>query len=266
MPRAKKSHLPDGRLEPRSHLSPARWRERTLKQLRARLERDGYPRLEMSGLVAVTGFVGLAMSWVLLHLAGLESMGLRWGLATVVAYLVFLGLLRAWIEMRRDGTHDSHFDLPDFGGGSGGGGGSAGEAFVGGGGRFGGGGASASFESGAAVESDAAVDALGGAADGEGCLVLPVLLVLGAVLVGAAWLVLSAPTLLAELLLDALLAAGLYRRLRHAPPAHWLETAVRRTAAPFALTLVLVAGGGFALEQYAPGAATLSQALAAPRN
>ena len=72
---------------------------------------------------------------------------------------------------------------------------------------------------------------------------------------------LSAPTLFAEVLLDVLLAAGLYRRLRRMPDRHWLGTAVRHTIWPFALTALFVAAAGFALQHQVPAATTLSEAM-----
>jgi hypothetical protein len=57
------------------------------------------------------------------------------------------------------------------------------------------------------------------------------------------------------------LGAGLSRRLKHAPPAHWLETAVRRTAWPFLATGLLVVGTGFVLQGLVPQADTLSAAI-----
>jgi hypothetical protein len=44
--------------------------------------------------------------------------------------------------------------------------------------------------------------------------------------VAAFWIVWVAPALFAELVLDAALAAGLYRRVRGVRGDHWLRTAV----------------------------------------
>lgn len=241
--------------------SPKRWRERELRRLRARLERDAFPRLEMFLLVGLTGAVGLLASWGL-RVMGLAHMGWRYLLALGFAYVVFLSLLRIWMRVRPS----EHLDLPHIDGApanlSSSGGGSGG--FEGGGGEFGGGGASGSFDSLPDLDaSDSVGDGLGSAAlDGEGCFI-PVLLValIGAIVFAALTVIWSAPALFAELLLDGVLAAGLYRRLKHAPPAHWLETALRRTAWPFLATAVLVVGTGFILQNLAPQADTLSAAI-----
>lgn len=240
-------------------LTPRRWRERELRRLRARLEREAFPRLEMFLLVGFTGMVGLVASWGL-RLWGVAHMGVRYLLAMALAYAVFLSLLRIWMQVRPS----QHLDLPNIDLPSGGGGGGGAGSFEGSGGGFGGGGASGSWdaaESGSA--SDGLVDGIGEAAlDPEGCFI-PALLIalLGAIVVAAFTVVWSAPTLFAELLLDGVLAAGLYRRLKHAPPAHWLETALRRTAWPFLATAALVVGTGFVLQALAPQADTLSAAI-----
>jgi uncharacterized membrane protein YgcG len=251
--------------------TPERWRAREVRKLRQRLEREGFPRLEMFLLVGVTGAVGLIASWGLRQL-GLASMGWRYLLALALAYVVFLALLRGWLRMRPNDRLDvpqvdGDFlgDVPGDGGGLGGGG------FSGGGGHFGGGGASGSFGAPFDDVAEGVADGAGSlgvdaALDADGCA-LPLLVVAALVAIGVAALtvVWSAPTLFAELMLDGLLAAGLYRRLKHAPPAQWLETALRRTAWPFVATCLLVVGGGFVLQALAPGADTLGEALAALR-
>jgi len=242
--------------------TPERWRARQVRKLRARLEREGFPRLEMCLLVAVTGATGLLASWGL-RLAGLSHMGLRYLLALGVAYAVFLALLRLWMDLRPSRTIDApNLDFPSVGGHD------AGHA-IGAGGEFGGGGASGAFDVPATDATDAAgglVDGVGGALDADGCAI-PVLLlaVLAAVVVAALTVVWSAPALFAELMLDGLLAAGLYRRLKQAAPSHWLDTALRRTAWPFVATCLLVAGTGFVLQALVPRADTLGTAIEALR-
>jgi hypothetical protein len=69
-----------------------------------------------------------------------------------------------------------------------------------------------------------------------------------------------APALFAELLFDGVLSVVLYRHLR-GDPQHWLQTAVKRTALPFALTALFLALVGAGLSAYAPGARTLGDAI-----
>ena len=260
MSRQEKRNLDERRVNPpRVPLPPALWRQREIRRLRARLMRDGFPRIEMMLLVALTGGVGLLASWGL-RLAGLHAMGPRYALALLLAYAVFLALLRIWLRLRPSdhvdvGNVDGSWS-PSSGGDPG--------TFSGGGGEFGGGGASGSFDVDADVDADALPD-VGNVLDagdaGEGCLIVVPLASLAVIVLSALTVVWSAPTLFAEVLLDTLLAAGLYRRLKHAPAQDWLVTALRRTAGPFAIAAVLVVGGGFLLQHLAPGADTLGAAL-----
>ncbi|MEX0806378.1 MAG: hypothetical protein WD688_24125 [Candidatus Binatia bacterium] len=94
---------------------------------------------------------------------------------------------------------------------------------------------------------------------------LAVVLLAIAALVGAAlatlWIVWAAPALLAELLLDAALATGLYRRLRDVRGDHWLRTAIRRTGWPFVAVAILFALAGAAMQFYTPGAKSIGQVI-----
>lgn len=236
-------------------------RQAAIQRLRGKLEHEGYPRLQMMLLVGITGAVGFMASYGLLR-AGLDQMPVRYVAACAIAYLAFLGLLWLWIRSRVD----DYADVPDgtgidFGQGSGG----NGVSWSGGGGQSGGGGASASFDAPttSSLSADNAIgDAFGSVADADE-LAIP-LLVIGLVLVlllSSLFVVYSAPILFAELLLDGVLAAGLYRRLRKIDTRHWLETAVRRTVWPFVLTATMLAGIGFGMGFYAPGADSIGDVL-----
>ena len=81
-------------------------RRQAVEALRARLQRANWPRLQMSAITALTGASGFLASWLLLQL-GVHRMALRYGLAVLAAYGVFLLLLRGWIHfhqrsLRRD--------------------------------------------------------------------------------------------------------------------------------------------------------------------
>lgn len=76
------------------------------------------------------------------------------------------------------------------------------------------------------------------------------------------YVVYIAPTLFAELLLDAGLSAALYRRLRHAEPdGRWLRTALRRTVWPCVATALLLAAVGAGLAAAVPGARSIGEVL-----
>lgn len=230
--------------------------------LRAQLERGSWPRVQMILLVLLTAGAGFLASFLLLAM-GLDAMGVRYLLACLAAYACFLCLLGAWIRWQRgERDVDPGVDLPDPGGDAPTPGGGWGP----GGGASGGGGASARFDAPASSLSSApAADAGGIDLDlGDGDAAIPVLLallVLG-VLLSSLFVVWTAPALFAELLLDGVLAAGLYRRLHGIDTRHWLETALRKTAWPFVLTAAALTAAGFWLQSLAPQAASIGDVLA----
>lgn len=248
-------------------------RLREVQKIRGALERDGFPRLQMSLLVLLTGAVGFVASFALLHGAGLTTMWIRYLLSFGIGYLTFLALLWLWLRTRVEDYVEQVPDLVDemaspLDSGSSAGG----DLFSGGGGQFDGGGASGFFESpvrgatiadtGAASDSGVVGDALGAAAEAEEFAIPLVLVVLvGALLLSSAFMIYSAPILFAELLVDGALSAGLYQGLRRIQTRHWLETALRRTAWPFVLTAAIVSASGWGMGHYAPQAHSIGEVL-----
>lgn len=233
----------------------------------------------MSVIVVLTAGSGFLASFALLHL-GLPGMGGRYLAAVGAAYLVFLALLWVWLRFRNE-----DFDIPDPGvdiptpstdSAS-----SCADRLDAGGGQFGGGGASGAFSGEttnlelepSSVLSEAGASVVRHAGDivdaDEAAIPLALVIgivVLAAVAVGSAfWIVIDAPLLFAELLLDGVLAGGLYRRLRKLDHRHWLEGALRRTAVPFLITAVTAGAVGWGLQQYAPDANTLGAVIAKAR-
>ena len=231
-------------------------RPRLVQRLQQHLERDGWPRLQMALLVALTGAAGLLASFVLLQ-TGLQAMWLRYPLSLGAAYLVFLGLLWLWLRTNASDYVDApiapddldlltnHSAMP--------------ELVSGGGGDFAGGGASASFD---APASNTLGDSLGSVADAdEFAIPLAVLMIAAGLALSSLYIVYTAPVLFAELLLDGALAATLFRRLRGLTAQHWLETAVNRTAMPFLLTAIFLGLCGAGMQAYAPEAHSLGDVL-----
>jgi hypothetical protein len=243
-----------------------------VERVKGELERRGYPRLQMFLVVCLTGGAGFLASYGLLH-AGLASLALRYGLAVVIAYGVFLLLL--WLWLRTDANTYEGFDeavgdileaIPQ-------GGTPHAHIYRGAGGEFGGAGANGTWDAGSAPEPlvqfpDIPLPSANVAdvADADE-LAIPLAVVIAVaalvftLLLAAASVVYSAPILFAELLVDGVLCATLYRRLRRLDPRHWLQSAVRRTIVPFSITAVLAITGGWALTLYAPHAHTLAEAL-----
>lgn len=225
-------------------------RSQLIQRIRHELETRGYPRLQMMLLVALTGGAGFLASFTLLT-CGVDSLALRYSLAVAIAYLVFLLLLWVWLRAdfdTYDGLDEVAMEIVD----------AIPEPASRG----------SSTQSEPLVElpdvSVPGIDAVGDADE----LAIPlgiVLVVAGlvlAILLASVSVIFSAPILFAELIVDGVLAASLYRRLRRTDSRHWLQSAVRRTIVPFAITAALAAIGGWGLSVNAPGARTLGDALA----
>ena len=263
--------------------------ERRVERVRRLLLRRGLPRVQMSLILAATGAAGFLVSVVLLH-AGVSRMWLRYALAVLFAYLVFLLLLRLWLwlqgrDLHLDGLADFNLTNVDSGFSSGGGSEAVANTF-GGGGDFGGGGAGGSWGESvsaglhhAAPACDAGGATVGGSSGGgggsdllsgldiadadEGCVFF--LLALALIVAGtlaALYVVYAAPVLLAEILVEGVLLSGLYRGMRKVRRGggNWLGAAVRRTWLPVLLTLLTFAAAGYFLQRAAPRARSIGEA------
>jgi hypothetical protein len=255
-------------------------REELVAKAKERLLRHGLPRLQMSLILALTGAAGFFTSFVLLQV-GLDAMAVRYPIAVLVAYAVFLLLLQIWLKLQRDGWEGDGLDLlevPLSSGGSGGGPGGGG--FTGGGGRFGGGGASSSYESPASavrmpLKSSGGGGGGGGSSKGSGggfsfsldlddggfLVVIAIAAIAVAAFGAAIYLIWSAPILLAEVLVDGLIMTGLYRRLKRTEdPDHWMVGAVRRTWIPALVVVILFSFAGWLLQRAVPDARSIGGA------
>jgi hypothetical protein len=230
---------------------PRRLRTRLLARLEARLRRDS-PRVLMAVIVAGTAAAGLLASAVLLYV-GVHRMWFRYGLSVAIAYAAFVSFVWLWLQKKRR----VRFDDPGWDGG---------------------------WPKGDANPSDAnpseanpsdgadairAIDppAAGGSGAGHpgGLLDLDdsvvwfaVIAAIASAVVAGAYVVFVAPELLAEVLLDGVLAGALYRRLRRLDSRHWLESAIARTWLPIVVVAVFFMIAGAVCHWYAPEASTLS--------
>lgn len=236
-------------------------RSHLILRLRRRLEQEAFPRFQMGLIVGLTGAAGLLFSFLLLD-AGMTSMALRYPLALLAAYGVFLVLLWLWLRTKAE----DYVDIPDLSGPAPGGSGDCAPAFGEGGGHFGGGGASGTFDAPASfapAESDSPLAEAASAVGDADELAIPLIVLAFALGLALAslYVVYIAPMLFAELLVDGALSYALYRRIRGADSPHWLASAVRRTALPFLLTGGFVAAAGVAMAAYAPGAHSIGQVI-----
>ena len=216
---------------------PWKWRRRATAALQAYFEKRSYPRTMLTLVLMFAGAAGFLVSSGLLRL-GVDHMWMRYPIAVGTGYAVLLALVRAWVELERRNFDPDDPALRD-------------------------------------VEPEfklhhqptrrwwdwldiGNLDVLDG---DEGCVPL---LIVGIILmlVGIALTtIFAAPALIAEVFLDAFLVTVLYRRLRVAQKEHWLGTAIRKTWTLALTTAAFLALGGLVLEQIAPGARSIGQAI-----
>lgn len=210
-------------------------RQREVNRQRRLLEKLASPRLSMALIALLTAGSGFLASW-LLRLAGIHVLWLRYPLATAIAYLVFLLLLWIWLHHR---DSDTDIDIDDF---SGDGNYSAGTRHVDGSGAD-----ATPGSSGGGDWFDVDADLLG--------VVIVALIALAGLLFAAFSIISIAPLLLAELLVDAALAAGLYRHVRGMDRhRHWLSTALAHTLWRFGAVAALAGLAGALMQWLVPGA------------
>jgi hypothetical protein len=262
---------------------------RRVERVRRLLLRRSLPRVQMSLILAATGAAGFVASFVMLHL-GVWRMWVRYPLAVLFAYAVFIVLLRVWLFLHgrepRGEAPGWELDVAETGAEirlDSAGRPSAAPGTFGGGGDFGGGGAGGGWGDGvsaglhqAAPTSDAGCVSPGGGGgggdwlsgldfdlDSEGCVFF--LLALALVVAGVCaslYVVYAAPLLLAEILVEGVLLSGLYRGMRRARGGgDWLGAALRRTWLPVLLTVVTFAAAGYLLQRAAPRARSIGEAF-----
>lgn len=192
-------------------------------------------------------------------------MWLRYPLATLIAYGVFLLLLALWLRWQRhsldielvpdpgadlipSGPH-GHAESLRFGGGDSGGAGAGGSW-----------GESLPVSSSQVASPDSASTDVGLDLDLEGgwVIVIAIVALVGGV-IASFYIIYIAPVLLAEILVDGALVAGLYKRVKPIEQRHWLRAAVRRTVWPAILVALVLTVAGFVLQRAIPEAHTMGE-------
>ena len=227
--------------------SQRKWRLRARAGLEAYFRKRSFPRFTLGVIVTLAGLAGFLISHGLLY-HGFQEMWLRYPLAVIGGYLIFLAQLRLWVEIERAFYDPKQVPLaadpPE---------------------------ASESptnldrYQRGDSSWLDW-LDLPGSVFDfEEGCLIGCVFVLLIGMLTGAAGLlfslVMTAPELLAEVFLDAFVVAVLYRHLKIAAKEHWLGTAVKRT---WKSALMMAAASsllGIVLAGLAPNSHSIGPAL-----
>ena len=176
-------------------------------------------------------------------------MWLRYPLAVIGGYLVFLAQLRLWVEIERARYDPNQVEIPtDFSNDT--------PSTPPPTNRF-------------TKDSESWLDWLdlpGSVCElDDGCLVGCVFVFLFGLLVGAVGLVFSviiaAPELLAEVFLDAVVVTMLYRHLKTAAREHWLGTAVKRTWKSAVVTAAASSFLGLVLAVMAPNSHSVGSAV-----
>ena len=84
-------------------------RARLVQRLRLHLQSQSHPRLELALIVAIAAMVGFVTS-VVLRWAGVDSMAVRYPLALIAAYGVFIALIGLWLKTRDDDCQSDALD------------------------------------------------------------------------------------------------------------------------------------------------------------
>lgn len=222
-------------------------RRRLLGRVRQYLARRRSPRSVLSAILVLTALAGFLISMGMLKL-GLGAMWLRYPLAVLGAWGVFLALVRSWAERERNeirvdeelaaaGTKVDVFD------------GTAGRSVLSGGEPRG--------------QWLDWLDWLNPfeVLELEGCLmsvaVGVAVLALGGALIAIGSLIVQAEALLAEVLLDVILVSALNHRLHKLEPQWWLAGSVRQTLLPVLATMVFLTLTGYLMDLYAPEAESI---------
>jgi len=201
------------------------------------------PRVTLGLLLVLTAAAGFFASVVLLHY-GVDSMAVRYPIAAAMAYGVFLGLIRLWVEIERARFNPKPGEIERLAGE--GNPGTPRATYPGSSNR-------GSWLDWLDVSNAFDLD--------DGCL--PALMI-GAIVALAVLVftaIANAPAFMAEVFLDAFIVSVLYRRLRIAAKEHWLGTAIRKTWLHVVLTIVLLCVVGGCLDWVAPGARSIGPAL-----
>jgi len=217
----------------------------------------------MFGFVTVATLAGFLAS-VLLRWGGVQDMAIRYPLAVAGAYSAFLGALSLFVaahrsRLRRHAVNHERVSLGDH----------VVDALdppllVSGGAETPARLAEAPLETTSSQGSKGSGILSLGDGDGDALVLIVVGLILLAIVTAAyasVLVVIEAPILLAEVLADGVLLAGLSRRFRHCEVEHWTSGVVQRTWKSALIVALVFAIVGFALQLLVPASTTMSEAL-----
>ncbi len=190
-------------------------------------------------IVLLTGVAGFSFSFLMLK-AGLHSMGIRYPLAVLLAYLVFLLLLRLWMSLASVGrAADVSEAVSDVG--------------------MHGGNIAAEFALDAETGGELAGDAIGALDFDVLTLILILVTILCAGIMICVYVIWTAPLLLAEVFVDGIVMTAVYKRIHAVGQPYWAFSAIRRTWLPAVLLAAFFSLAGFAMHRVAPDAPSIGR-------
>lgn len=219
---------------------PLSKREQLLHALRAYLARTRMPRLVMSVILGITWATGFFCSRAFMH-HGLERLGVRYCLATFVAWGALILLMRLWVATERSAFRSLE-DIRKLSP------------------------SAATYPEDKSMENAGTaalrvLDAGSNVGDCDGCLFVILIGAAVFILVGVIGsifsFVLGAPTLLAEALMDVVIAGTLTRGIVKHDAQWWAFGVIRRTwhlAISIAVTLLIA---GSLLQSWKPHIRTI---------
>jgi hypothetical protein len=250
------------------------------KRFATALQHRFFLRLHMTAMLAATLIAGIATTRILAG-AGVRILWIRYALAVIAAYAVFVTSVKLWLYyigiwvVARRGKSSGVSDwLDGFDFSSGGSSSSSSSSPVElsrGGGKFGGGGATGQWGS-AAVTSKTSSKSSSSSGGGGGIdlgdlmvVVLIIALVL-AILAAFIWMIWAAPAILGEAAFNGLLAGALAKHAKRASQGSWIGSVIRSTRIPFAVILALAILLGWYAQHHCPAATRLVDAIGCARD
>ncbi len=216
-----------------------------VKSFREQIAKKFLIRFHMSLILAAVMASAVLCSKMLLNL-GVHSLPIRYPIAALVAYLVFLGLVRIWVAYvtyndSSQSDADVDVDLDDMG-----------------------------FSNGSTIDSGVGHTSSSGGSSwsfdfDEGGWILIVLGILLAVIFGAgAYLIYIAPEMLPEVALQVVMASTLKRASNQLEAGGWAVSILKGTIVPFLIVFVLTIGLGVVAQHTCPMATKLTEAMNCP--
>lgn len=277
-------------------LAPVQKSAPTLAQrFKSKVLHGYFVRFHMSLILTAVIASGVLTSKLML-MAGVLLLPLRYALAVLFSYLVFLGMVRLWIWYVMARPDWGSLDFGNWGGsvsssGGGGGGGGigsgAGKAVEFGGGDSGGGGASAMWVENPvpgqmpAVVPEPGTSMASSGSSGSGFhlpdlnldlgddgwwIVLLLAVVVIVIICAGGYLIYVAPDILPEAAWQVALAHGINRASKNMDPKSWALGVMRASVIPMAIVLIAAVALGWYAHSVCPHAVKLAEAMRCTAN